>query len=136
MDDLARLVGAPCVVEVGARRIEIMPVRVRELPAFVRAVGPALGDLQRGVPIPDLLAAHAESLIDAVAVGARVERAWLDDQDADTLFALVEAVIEVNLDFFLARLAPRLAAVVDRWMARAGQMSACGSPAPASSGQR
>jgi hypothetical protein len=97
----------PRRVQVGGASIEVLPLRVRELPAFARAVGPLAPLLARGEVVA-ALTEHAEGLIEATAIGARVEREWLVDQELDVLVELAAAVVEANLDFFAQRIAPRL----------------------------
>lgn len=92
---------------------KITPVKVRDLPAFLAAVEPIARDLATG----DILAAltrNADALITATAIGAGVERAWLEAQDADVLVDLAARVLEVNTDFFVRRVLPKLAAAADR----------------------
>jgi hypothetical protein len=92
--------------------MKIAPVKVRDLPAFLAAVEPIAKDLAGG----DMLAAlsrNADALITATAIGAGVERAWLEDQDADVLIDLATRVLEVNADFFVRRLLPKLTAAAE-----------------------
>jgi len=86
----------------------IRPVKVRHLPAFLAACEPMAARLMAG-DIAGAFVQHADKLIDAVALGADVDRAWLDDQDAETLMDLAFRVVEVNADFFARTLLPRLA---------------------------
>ena len=57
---------------------------------------------------------HADNLIDATALGADVDRAWLDDQDATALMELAFKVVEVNADFFARTLLPKIADVAGK----------------------
>jgi hypothetical protein len=91
----------------------ITPVRVRDLPAFLAAIEPIARDIASG-DILGALARNADSVITATAIGAGVERAWLEEQDAETLVDLAIRVLEVNADFFVRRLVPRLTAVSER----------------------
>lgn len=94
------------------RTILVTPIKIRELPAFVRALEPIFGALAVG-DLAGTLVHNAEALIEAVRIGARIDRAWLDERDCDALLALAEAVIEVNADFFIRRLLPRLEAAAE-----------------------
>lgn len=86
----------------------IRPVKVRNLPAFLRACEPIATSLMAG-DIQGALMRHTDDLITATALGADVDRAWLEDQDAETLMDLAFRVLEVNIDFFARTLLPRLA---------------------------
>lgn len=108
MNDLEQLINAPQVLDIAGRRVEVSPLRVRELPAFLAAVKPIAAELSAGVELVDLLADQAEAIIAAVAIGARVERAWLDELLPDDLVALAGAVLEVNADFFARRVLPAM----------------------------
>jgi hypothetical protein len=126
--DLHVLCPEPRRVAAGGRTIEVTPIRVRELAAFARAVEPLAQALAQGPDLPRLLAEHTGAVIEAVAVGARVEAAWIEELGLDELIDLAEAVIEVNVDFFAHRLAPRLIRVA----ARVGETVAGSSSTPAS----
>ena len=91
----------------------ITPVKVRHLPAFLRACEPIASALMAG-DIHSALLHHADDLITATALGADVDRAWLEDQTADVLVDLAAQVIEVNIDFFVQTLLPRINAAADR----------------------
>ncbi len=43
---------------------------------------------------------NIEAVIEATAIGAGVDRAWLEDQTPDVLAELAAKVLEVNTDFF------------------------------------
>ena len=86
----------------------IRPVKVRHLPAFLAACEPLAARLMAG-DIAGAFVQHADNLIDATALGADVDRAWLDDQDAAALMDLAFKVVEVNADFFARTLLPKIA---------------------------
>ena len=106
-DALAVLAPAAVPVTVAGRTFEVAPIRVKDLPAFARTIEPIARDLLAG-DVAGALARNADALIAATAIGARVERDWLDEQTAEELVALAIAVVEVNADFFVRRLLPRL----------------------------
>ncbi len=120
MNDLDVLCPRPRRVAAGGRTVEVTPIRVRELAAFARAIEPLAAELAAGLDLPRLLAQHTGALVDAVAVGARVEAEWVEGLGLDELLDLAEAVLEVNTDFFVRRLAPRLTQA----MARIGETAA------------
>lgn len=135
MEDLSILYPPPRSVSVGGQRIDVTPIRVRELAAFAAAMRPLAQALADGVELPWLLAEHTGALIATVAVGARVETAWIEGLGLDELLDLAEAVIEVNADFFVHRLAPRLtqsAARISATLTAAGSSSTPASATPGS----
>lgn len=92
---------------------ELHPVKVKDLPAFLAAVEPIARELAAG----DLLAAlarHADAVIAATAIGAGVERAWLEEQTPDVLVDLAARVMEVNADFFVRVALPRITAAAEK----------------------
>ena len=91
----------------------ITPVKVRHLPAFLRACETIASALMAG-DVHSALLHHADDLITATALGADVERSWLEDQTAEVLVDLAAQVIEVNVDFFVQTLLPRINAAADR----------------------
>lgn len=111
--------------------IVITPVKVKNLPAFLAAIEPVVRQLGRKTSASakeDLLAAlstHAPNVITATAVGAGVDEAWLGDQTTDVLVDLALAVLEVNMDFFVQVLLPRLTAAI----VPLGRLNSLGTPA-------
>lgn len=114
MDELEQLAPVPVVVQAGGRAIEITPIRVKELAAFTRAVQPMAAAAAGGADIASLLAGHADAVIDATAIGARVERAFVLDLGLDELVELAGTVLTVNVDFFVQRLLPKVTAASEK----------------------
>ena len=83
------------------------PIKVKDLPAFLAAIEPIAQEIARG-DILAALAKHADRVIEATAIGAGVERAWLEEQTPDVLVDLAAQVMEVNADFFARSVLPRL----------------------------
>ncbi|MCR6497363.1 hypothetical protein LJB71_14845 [Thermomonas sp. S9] len=77
---------------------DIAPVTVRDLPAFLAAIEPIARELASG-DIAGALLRHADAVIEATAIGAGVDRAWLEAQQTDVLVELAAKVLEVNADF-------------------------------------
>lgn len=125
---LDTLVNAPTMVTVGGVEREITPIRVAELPAMLRACEPIFGALAGG----DLMAAlmrDADSAIAAIAICARMSRAEIDALQTDEMVVLGSAVLRVNADFFVRRLAPALIGASETLTA----VLAGSTPSPASS---
>lgn len=92
--------------------IVIQPIKVRDLPAFLAAIEPALHDLSSG-DILGALARHADGVLTAVQIATGVERSWLDQQTLDVLCELIARVIEVNAGFLASSLARLSRAIQD-----------------------
>lgn len=105
---------------------EIHPVKVKDLPAFLAAVEPIARELAEG-DILAALAKHADNVITATAIGANVERAWLEAQTPDVLVDLAAQVLEVNADFFARAVLPKVTAAAES-LARIASGGTIGSP--------
>lgn len=118
---------------IGGRSISITPIKVKDLPAFIAAVEPIAKELAAG-DIAGALLRQADAVITATAIGAGVERAWLEAQTPDVLIELAAQVLEVNADFFVHRALPRLTAAAERLakIGSGGTASSPGSSEPAS----
>lgn len=102
--------------------LPLAPLTVGELPAFLRAVKPILGHLAAG-RIADACLEDAEAVIAATAIGARIDRAWLEAQTPEVLVEHLTDVVEANGDFFARRLTPALIRAAERMSALFGVMS-------------
>lgn len=107
--------------------MDVSPLKVKDLPAFLAAIEPIARELAQG-DILAALARHADAVIAATAIGAGVQRAWLEEQDAGVLVDLASQVMEVNADFFARRVLPRLTAAAET-LARIGSGGTASSPA-------
>jgi hypothetical protein len=104
---------------------DITPIKVRDLPRFLKAIEPIAADLATG-DLAGALMRHADAVIEATAIGAGVERAWLEEQTPDVLAELAAKVIEVNADFFVRRVLPTVTAAADR-LAQSAQTASGGT---------
>lgn len=89
---------------------ELQPVKVRELGPFLNAIRPILNDMDdlSEKSLIDVLADHADEVIDMTAIGARRDRAEIEAMEVDELIALAGKVIEVNADFFTRQVMPMI----------------------------
>lgn len=117
--------------------ITVKPIKLGQLPRFVKAIRPIFGALVALTPdtsspgveggqgaepdadpaaVPDvdpaaiieLYADHGESIAEALAIVTGETRARLDALDLEEALALILALWEVNRDFFVHRLLPML----------------------------
>ncbi len=123
----------PRRLEFSGRLIEVSPVRVGDLPAFLEAIEPAVSSLADG-DIKGALMHHMDAIVRATCIGACVEREWLDAQTPDVLAELAAAVLEVNGGFFAERVIPRVADAIEKLgaMTDGGNSGFSSSPGTAS----
>lgn len=111
---------------------DIQPIKVRDLPRFLKAIEPIAAELAAG-DIVGAFMRHADAVIEATAIGAGVERAWLEEQTPDVLVDLAARVLEANADFFVRAVLPRIQAAADRIAATVQTASGGTNGSPASS---
>ena len=104
-------------VTVNGKEVEVAPMKMRSLVAFSKAIKPiraeltAISDELTFSNLADLLATGPE-LFEAVEAASGVERAVLEDLDLAEFIELAAAVLSVNADFFVKRVAPALKTAV------------------------
>lgn len=115
----------------GPAAADFAPVRVGDLPAFLRAIEPIVREIAAGDLVGALMR-NADAVIEATAIGARVERAWLQEQSPDVLIDLAGRVLEANGDFFVRRVLPAINQAAERLsrIASGGTNGSPGSSAP------
>lgn len=125
----AALPPVPESLVIGGETLDIMPLKVGELPAFARAVRPLAGRLG---PDPDwlrLLSDDGESVILALAIACRRPPEWVAGLALDDAIRLAEAVFGANADFFIRRVLP----AITQLSTRIGQTTPGATSSPASS---
>jgi hypothetical protein len=102
--------------------LSIHPLTIGQLPRLVRTSRPVIDAVLALESIPDndngalltlvmdLLESHGEALYIAAAIATGTDEDWIAQGDVAEFVELARAVIEVNRDFFVQRLAPLLAA--------------------------
>lgn len=112
MSDLETLIPPGVKLVIGGEALTIKPLKVGQMPAFLRAISPAIQELTS--PEIDwlrLFGERGEDLLSAIALAVGKPRAWLDDLAADEAILLAAKVIEVNADFFTRTVIPKLGSV-------------------------
>ena len=92
----------PETVTVAGVSLDIVPLKLGELPAFARALEPLAAKL---TPEPDwlrLLSEEGEALIRSLSIACRQPVAWIEGLALDEAIRLAEIVFAANADFFLA----------------------------------
>lgn len=109
MNDLDTLVPAGIELVIDGEPLVVKPLKIGQLPAFLRALSPVMQQLRAPeVDWLDLFGQHGDHLLAAVAIAVGRPRAWVDDLAADEAILLAAQVIEVNADFFTRTVLPRL----------------------------
>lgn len=106
--DLDTLVPQTQVLELAGQRLTISPLVVGELPAMLKAVRPFAEQLTGEPDWLALLCDHGDALLTALALASRQPRDRVDALALDEAITLAAAVFEVNADFFVRRVAPRV----------------------------
>jgi len=107
--ELEGLVPSGAEVTVAGECLQLMPLRVGQIPAFLRAVGPVLQQLREGeIDWLALLAERGDDLLAAISVAAGKPRPWVEALAPDEALLLAARIVEVNADFFTRQVIPRL----------------------------
>ena len=131
MNDLEKLVPQAVELTVGGETLAIKPLKVGQMPAFLRAISPVMQHLTRAeIDWLTLLGDQGDDLLAAIAIAVAKPRQWVDDLAADEAILLAAKVIEVNADFFTRTVLPKL----DGLFTRAKGLASVTAPAPVESG--
>jgi len=109
MSDLDKLVPQAVEISLAGEVVAIKPLKIGQMPAFLRAITPAMQQLGgNGIDWLALFGEHGDDLLTAVSIAIGKPRAWVDALDADEAILVAAKVIEVNADFFTRTVMPRL----------------------------
>jgi hypothetical protein len=118
-------------VSVGGRTLTIFPLRVKQIPAFVKAIAPAMSRIASG-DIIGAVAEHWEQIIDAVSIATGAEREFLENLEAGEFTKLASVVVKENVDFFGQVILPWLKQVLETLLQTLGAQPSPSSSQPAS----
>ncbi|GAB1382151.1 hypothetical protein MASR1M50_04700 [Burkholderiales bacterium] len=129
MSDLDNLVPQAVELVIDGEPLAIRPLKVGQLPAFLRAITPVMqylgGD---GIDWLALFGERGDDLLTAVSIAIGKPRGWVDALDADEAILVAAKVIEVNADFFTRTVMPRL----DGLIAQTSAVAATAGSTPSS----
>ena len=109
MNDLEKLIPQAVELTVGGETLAIKPLKVGQMPAFLRAISPVMQHLTRAeIDWLALFGDQGDDLLAAIAIAVAKPRAWVDDLAADEAILLAAKVMEVNADFFTRTVLPKL----------------------------
>ncbi|MFZ6872868.1 DUF6631 family protein [Undibacterium sp. Di27W] len=112
-DDLSKVIPTVKTIIIAGESLPIQPFKVGRLPVVLTAVQPIayvlMGNAETAkLDILNLVIAHTDDSLNLLAVLADKPRDWVDDLDLDDAVTLLSELLEVNLDFFVQRVLPRL----------------------------
>ena len=109
MTDLEKLIPQDTLVQVAGEIIAISPLKVGQLPAFLRVISPVMAQLsQPQINWLALFGERGDDLLNAIGIAVKKPREWVDDLAADDALLLAAKVMEVNADFFTRTVIPKL----------------------------
>ncbi|WP_175851871.1 DUF6631 family protein [Burkholderia cepacia] len=106
--DLDVLVPQTQSLEIAGQRLTISPLVIGELPVMLKAVRPFAEQLTGDPDWLALLCEHGDALLAALSLASRRPREWVDALALDDAITLTATVFEVNADFFVRRVAPKV----------------------------
>lgn len=113
MSDLDTLVPQAVAVAIGGETVLLSPLKVGQLPGFLRAISPVMQQISSAdIDWLSLFGERGDDLLSAIAIAVGKPRAWVDELAADEAILLAAKVIEVNADFFTRTVMPRLDGVL------------------------
>ena len=133
MTDLEKLIPQALELTVNGETLAIKPLKVGQMPAFLRTISPVMQHLSRTeIDWLTLFGERGDDLLSAIAIAVGKPRQWVDDLAADEAILLAAKVIEVNADFFTRTVMPRLngemGGLIGRTSAAAAAVTAGSTP--------
>ena len=128
MTELEQLIASHIQVQIAGESLTIAPLKVGQLPAFLRAITPLMDYLRE--PVIDwlaLLAQRGDDLLAALAIAVKKPPDWIHALNADEALLLAAKVMEVNADFFTRTVLPQLHGLMQHLPAQAAQTTGLSS---------
>lgn len=128
MTDLENLIPQDTLLHVGGELLTLTPLRIGQLPAFLRVISPLMKHLSEPqIDWLTLFGERGDDLLSAIAIAVGKPREWVDNLAADEALLLAAKVMEVNADFFTQTVMPKLEALFSQ---SRGLQSSAGSASP------
>jgi hypothetical protein len=109
MSDLEALIPQSIELVIDSEPLAIKPLKVGQMPAFLRAISPVMQQLTTSeIDWLALFGERGDDLRSAIAIAVGKPRAWVDELAADEAILLAAKVIEVNADFFARTVIPKI----------------------------
>ena len=104
MSELETIVPQGIELLINGEPLLIKPLKVGQLPGFLRAISPVMQQLTASeIDWLALFGERGDDLLSAIAIAVGKPRVWVDELAADEAILLAAKVIEVNADFFPGR---------------------------------
>lgn len=107
--DIEAFIPKEVTVQVNGEPVTVRPLTMGRIPAFVKAAEPIKDVLGGGdINLADFLMDEPKNkaLINAIRLATGMSEQKLESLTPDTIIELATAILEVNADFFVRRLAP------------------------------
>lgn len=114
MTELETLIPQPVEIEAGGEKLTLMPLTIGQLTRVMKALKPALADIQGEINITMLAAGHGETLLAAVSAATGKPVEWIDNLPPDEFIRLAGKLLEVNAGFFTRRVLPEITAAAEK----------------------
>ena len=109
MTELDILVPPGLELSIAGELITVKPLKVGQMPAFLRVISPVMKHLSGGeINWLELFGERGDDLLAAIAIAVGKPRTWVDDLAADDAILLATKVIAVNADFFTRTVLPKI----------------------------
>lgn len=110
IDALDKLIAKDRIKTINGKEIAIRPFKMKALPEVVRAAQPIvhLIMMKDKLDITNLVLMYSEECLTLTAVLADEPRAFIDELSIDEGIELFIDLFEVNLDFFIQKVLPRV----------------------------
>ncbi len=112
----------PTVITIRDRKIEIKPIPVKNLSKVAKLVSPIISEIGSGSVSLSTIIENADNIIELSSLVCNIDKEWVGELDASELLQIIMPVVEVNIDFFVHKMAPELEKVAQR-ISQIGQTS-------------
>lgn len=113
-DELETLYPQPEEIEAGGEKLTILPLSTGQIMRVMKALKPALVDIQGEINITMIAAGHGETLVAAVSAATGKPIEWVENIPPDEFIRLAGKLLEVNADFFTRRVLPEIIAAAEK----------------------
>ncbi len=113
-EELAAMFPQPIVTTIRGKEISVLPLTISQLGHVARALKPVIEESGVSLDMAGLIANHTESVTVAVAKASGQSETWVGSLYADEFLILATAVWDANADFFVQRVAPLAAKLLEK----------------------
>lgn len=121
LQKLEKLVGQAKIITVMVNgepeAVKIQQIKTGQIPELVRVAGPVMlmiADRKQQLDLGKLMLLHTSECLDMLAILMKKDRAFVDELDLDDAVICLEALLEINIDFFVQRVLPYVLAALKK----------------------